>query len=114
MTKEFDDFKRYFKEYQYRFGLTGYKVYFKYEPLEGSFSDMAIAPNIMVATATLNSELPDKEKPFRDIKRDAKHETIHLLLGRLSHLAESRYTTGEELYEAMEEVVYKLEELIGD
>ena len=56
--------------------------------------------------------LPDKDKPFKDIKRSAKHEALHLLLQRLEHRAQCRYVAEEEIYEAVEELVFKLEELI--
>lgn len=112
MSKDFEDFQKYFKEYQQRFGLTGYKVYFKCEPLEQSFADIRINQIDMVATVVLNSALPDKDKPFRDARRSAKHEAIHLLLGRLEHRAKCRYVAEEEIYEAIEEIVFKLENLL--
>jgi hypothetical protein len=111
MNKDLALFQKYFKEYQYRFGLIGYKVYFRYEPLE-KFADITIQQEDMVATVRLNSELPDKDKPFKDIKRSAKHEAIHLLLGRLEHRARRRYLNEEEIYEAVEEIVFKLEGLL--
>jgi len=114
MNKDFELFQSHFKKYQQRFGLMGYKVYFKYEPLEESFADFTITQNNMVATVRLNSALPDKDKPFKHIKLSAKHEAIHLLLARLEHRAGSRYLTGEEIDEAVEELVFKLEELIAD
>lgn len=114
MDKDFEDFQEHFKEYQHRFGLTGYKVYFKYEPLDSSFASVSINQGEMVATVRLNSKLPDKDKPFKDIKRSAKHEALHLLLGRLEQNAHHRYTSENEIYEATEELVFKLEELIGD
>ena len=111
---EFTEFQRYFKEYQQRFGLTGYSVFFKYEPLGECFASIAVNQHDMVATVTLNSELPEGNKPFRDIKRDVRHEALHLLLFRLEHLASCRYIAEDELYEAVEELVNKMEVLIGD
>jgi len=110
--EDFARFKKYFKEYQQRFGLTGYKVYFKYEPLESSFADITVGENNMVATIRLNSKLPAKDKPFKDIKGNAKHEALHLLINRLEHRARCRYLGEEEIYEAVEELVIKLEGLI--
>ena len=113
MNKDFSMFQKHFRRYQKRFGLTGYKVYFKHEPIEESFADITVQRSDMVATVRLNSQLPDKAKPFRDIGRDAKHEAIHLLLYRLEYLARCRYVSESEIYEATEELVFKLEELIG-
>lgn len=114
MNKDFALFQKHFKHYQKLFGLTGYRVYFKYEPLGSSFADMKIDLSDMVATVRLNSSLPDKDKPFKHIKRSAKHEAIHLLVGRLEHNGRHRYISDEEMYEATEELVFKLEELIND
>lgn len=113
-NKDFEDFQRYFKEYQKLFGLTGYKVYFKHEPIDSGFADITIDLGEMVATARLNSKVPNKDKPFEHIKLSAKHEALHLLLGRLEKNARYRFATGEEIYEATEELIFKLEELIKD
>ena len=112
MSRDFTNFKKYFKEYQKHFGLTGYKVYFKYEPLEHSFAQITMGEKSQVITVGLNSDLPDKDKPFKDIKGSAKHEAIHLLLYRLESNARWRYSSKEEIDESVEELVVKLEELI--
>jgi len=114
VTKDFDEFQKHFRKYQHRFGLTGYKVYFKHEPLEKSFAEISINQGEMGVTVRLNSEPPDKDKPFKDVKRSAKHEAIHVLVGRLEENARYRYSSGNEIYEATEELVIKLEELIDD
>ena len=110
--QDFELFQQEFKKWQYRFGLTGYKVYFKHEPLDGSFASINVNQGDMIATVRLNSTLPDKDKPFRDIKRSAKHEALHLLVGRLEQDGRYRYASESEIYEAGEELVNKLEELI--
>ena len=112
MNKDLAEFSEYFKQYQRLFGLTGYKVYFKYEAMDKAFADININQNSMVVTVRLNSKLPDKDKPDKDIKRTAKHEALHLLLGRLEHRARARYVSDDEIYEAVEELVFKLEELV--
>ena len=113
MKDDFKNFQRYFKEYQQRFGLTGYKIYFKYESLD-SFAEIIVNQNDRVATVKLNSKLPDNDKPHKDIRRSAKHEAIHLLLMRMESCATNRYVREEEIYESTEEVVFKLESLISD
>ena len=112
MNKDFVEFQKYFKHYQKLLGLTGYKVYFKYEPIESSFAGIYTNTSTMVATVRLNSKLPDKDKPFKDIKRTARHEAIHLLLGRLESNAKFRYASETEIDETVEELVNKLEDLI--
>ena len=114
MKKDFRKFQECFLEYQKQFGLTGYKVYFGYEPLDNCFANITVNQNDMVATVRLNSNLPDKDKPHRDIKQSAKHEAIHLLLYRLEDRAVGRYVLQEEICEAVEELVFKLEKLIKE
>jgi hypothetical protein len=112
MNEDFELFQDEFKKWQEKFGLTGYKVYFKYEPLECHFACVEVNLDNMVATVTLNSELPDKDKAFKDIKTTAKHEAIYLLLARLEKNGRYRFVTETEIYETTEELVHKLEHLI--
>lgn len=112
MNTKFEDFQEHFKKYQRRFGLMGYQAFFKHEPLEDYFADITVDQNGMTATVRYNSKLPEKDKPFEDVRRTAKHEAIHLLLGRLEFTAKARYVSDTEIGEAAEELVHKLEELI--
>jgi hypothetical protein len=112
VNKDFADFQKYFKHYQKQFGLTGYKVYFKHEPLAGSFAEVTLNQTDMVATVRLNSKLPSKDILFRNVRQSAKHEALHLMLSRLEARAVSRYISSDEICEAVEELVFKLEDLI--
>jgi len=112
LNKDFELFQKEFKKWQKLFGLTGWGVYFKYEPLEKSFADIYINLEDMVATIRLNSKLPDKDKPHKDIKRSAKHEALHLLVGRLEFNGRYRFVSDGEISESSEELVRKLENLI--
>ncbi|MFA6307069.1 MAG: hypothetical protein WC639_04670 [Patescibacteria group bacterium] len=110
MNKDFKLFQSEFKKWQQKFGLTGYKVYFEYTPLKGCFAQYELDQYNMVATVRLNSD--DKNNPDKHVALSAKHEAIHLLIGKLDHLSRSRYIQPEETDEAVEELVFKLEELI--
>ena len=112
-NKDFELFQSEFKRWQYKFGLTGYKVYFKYEEMDGCFADIKINQGEMVVTARLNSKLSDISKPHKDIKRSAKHEALHLLVGRLEQNARWRYSAENDIYESVEELVFRLEDLIN-
>ena len=112
MNKDFELFQKEFKKWQRLFGLTGYKVYFKYEPLDSSFADLTVRQSDMVATARLNSKLPNSEKLYMDTKRSAKHEALHLLVARLEQNSRYRYASENEIYEATEELVIRLEGLV--
>lgn len=114
MNKDFELFQSEFKKWQQRFGLTGYKVYFIYEPVENAFANIQINQGSMVVSVKLNSKLSDENKPFKDIKKSAKHEALHLLIGRLEQVGRYRYSSENEICEATEELVFKLEDLIND
>lgn len=114
VNKNFELFQKCFKEYQQMFGLTGYKVYFKFEPINAGFADITVNQADMVATVRLNSEDKAGDRKYRSVKQSAKHEALHLLLFRIEDRACNRYTREDEIYEAVEEVVFKLEELIDD
>ena len=112
MNKDFALFQKEFTKYQKVFGLTGYRIFFGYEALDEALADIKINQENMTATVRLNSKLPDKDKPDRDIKKDAKHEAIHLLIGRLELNGRYRYASSGEIYESTEELVNRLENLI--
>ncbi len=112
MSYDFEQFQKHFRYYQNLFNLSGYKIYFKHEPLERCFAEIDIAHETMIATVSLNSELEEDCKEFLDIKQSARHEALHLLLGRMKWLACQRNITADELYTAEEEAVHRLEAVI--
>jgi len=114
MDNDFELFQQEFKKWQEKFGLTGYQVYFKHEAFDDGFASIKINQGDMVVTVRLNKQLPAKDKPFKDVKRSAKHEAIHLLVGRLEQDGRYRYCSEPEIYEATEELVHRLEGLVPD
>lgn len=80
--------------------------------MEESFAEITIDRDNATATVRLNSKLETKDKPFANPVAHAKHEALHLLTGRLNNLARSRFASSDEIYEAWEELVRKLEVLI--
>ena len=102
-------FQEEFTIWQKLLGLTGYKVYFTYRPIGDSFADITITQADMVATARLNSKIPAEAKLDFNIKACARHEAIHLLLGRIENRAIDRYVSEAEIFEATEEAVRRLE-----
>jgi len=112
--RDFDLFKKTFKKYQDKLGLNGYSIYFKHELIEsGEFANITVNQGEMVATVRLNSKLGKDDESHKHIALSAKHEAIHLLLFRLEHRASCRCNVSdEEIYEATEELVNKLCNLI--
>ncbi len=106
-SRDFEIFKREFKKWQTRFGLNGYKVYFRYEDTD-CFADITTTQQDMVATARLDN----KRHPDKDVRSSAKHEAIHLLINRLEQMAYSRFLGNNDITEATEELVRRLETVI--
>jgi len=76
--KHFALFKKYFEEYHQRFGLTGYRVFFKFEPLNnGAAASITVEYESALATVRLSSK-PYDEDDF-DVRRFARHEALHLM-----------------------------------
>jgi len=109
---EFELFKDEFTKWQYRFGCNDWRVYFKYEELDDKFACITPEYENGAALVSLNSNVPEKNKPYADILLTAKHEAIHLLLADLTGLAWSRFVSKEELIECEEKLVHKLEGLL--
>jgi hypothetical protein len=71
-------------------------------------------------TFCLSADIDFDKFIFRQIKKEdfikrlAKHEVIHLLLGRVMHCAEARFCTDSEMNEAEEELMRKLEVIIRE
>ena len=105
MKSEFKEFQKIFATYQKRFGLNGYRTYFKNEPDANSFANINVNQENMIATINISS---------KGCLKSAKHEALHLLVGRLAYYAEARYVTEREIMEAEEELVRRLEILIPD
>jgi hypothetical protein len=114
MKSEFKEFQKTFTAYQKQFGLNGYKIYFKNEDIIDSFADVLVNQDGMVATVRLANNLSKEEKSYLNVPANAKHEALHLLVGRLSDCAQSRYMTKGQVAEAEEELVRRLENLIPD
>ena len=108
---DFERFQKEFKKWQQKFGLTGYRVYFEYVPLEGDYADTYFQPSNLVVNVRLNSVARSRHK--EDVNRLAKHEAIHLLLAKIETLAKERYTSPNDISEATEELTIRLEGLIG-
>ena len=112
MKKDFVLFQKEFKVWQQRLGLTGYKVFFKYEDIGTCFASIKVNQEDMVGVVRFNSSILEDDKQHLDVKAVALHEALHLLLGRLTSCAKWRYATIEEIFEADEEAVNKIEALL--
>ncbi len=111
-SRDFDGFKREFQRYQSLFGLNDWKVYFQHGPSEEYFASLEISFTDRVATAFINTDLAGKDLPHRDVRGNAKHEALHLLLAAVEGHARARYATPNAITEAIEAAVRRLETLV--
>lgn len=110
----FELFKKEFTRYQAHFGLMGYEVRFKLKDIDSAAASIDINQEEMVAFVALNSKLCKVERTEAEMKRNAKHEALHLLTGRMRKYAYSRHITCDDIYEANEELVRRLDRLVPD
>jgi len=107
--KDFRTFKKEFLKYINLFGLKDYKLYFKHIKLKNNYATIEADERGKWAVINMTSE---KHKDFCEPKCHAKHEAIHLLLHKLTNLAESRYCSFENLEIEEEALVRILEKMI--
>ncbi len=100
--KDFDIFKGECQKWIKIFGLHNWNVIFEQKQLQvGRFAEMSTNSGAMSAIISLTIETRYGKG---DIKNHARHEVSHLLLGKLSDLAVSKFTTSDEIYKVEEEI----------
>jgi len=111
--KHFEIFKKSFLEYQNKLGLGEWKIYFYLETLMGRWATIGCDHEGMFASVRLTEETEDNtyDKDFNP-RISGKHEAIHLLLAELANLANRRYVSEREIYEAEERIVRRLEKVL--
>jgi hypothetical protein len=112
MKKDFEIFKKEFKKWQDRLELNDWQVYFKNKPIGNSFACLELQYTGRVASASLNTSVPDGDKEFRDPISSAKHEAFHLLLSDLVGVASDRYVDEAQIDREEERLVVKLMSII--
>lgn len=113
-NKDFQLFQDEFKRWQKLLGLMNYYVCFRHEPIDSSVAQIRIDQEEMVAVVRLNTKLKKEDNPYDDIRKVAKHEALHLLIGKLERYGQSRYITEADMCEATEELVIRLLDLLPD
>lgn len=117
--KDFELFKDECHKWVDRFELNNYLVRFEHKHKDDANASSNSYSHNYTVTFNLRKEIDygkfDEELSKEEfIKHLAKHEVIHCLLGRISTVAESRFLVKDELTEAEEELVIKLEKIIPE
>ena len=112
---QFEAFKDAFRLWQSRFGLNEYDVEFTLDDHADAYATCSVDAKDCVCAVTFCKYVPSGCVMDTRVAQDtARHEAVHLLLGRLTHLARGRFVTEDELYHAEEKVVRVLEGLLHD
>ena len=111
-TKQFNIFRAECLRLQKEWGLLGWRLYFEFKPLKNRYAEADIDLEGRLATLRLSSQLDNDVLEANNILHHAKHEMIHVLMGRLADLAHTRFLDKKEMNEAEEELVRILEKLL--
>jgi len=104
---EFQKFKKACLKYIDLYGLMGWDIHITKGEREGAAAFTTFNEHAMMATI----HLVEVEDP-KDIDLTAKHEVLHLFLGRLGAMARNRFIRMEEIEAAEHEIIAKLEKLL--
>lgn len=109
----FERFKKAFVEWQYKLGLTQYRIDFFHEYLEKSYSEIYVNEEEKTVRVSLTKKLnSDSVKSDEGPEKHAQHEALHLLLHRLLWLGQSRYIERTDLHEEWETLVRRLQKVL--
>ncbi len=106
--KEYEDFKKECLRIQKEWGLGGWEIMFDHYKSNKAYAYVNTDNKNHKAMITFTGTKDD----WTDMKKTAKHEMLHIVLARLTGLAEERYTRLDEIIEAEEEVVQILLKLL--
>lgn len=115
--KQFELFKKYCLQYQRELNLLDWDLAYEHSKIKsGAYAQAGRSLEDMNGTITFTTDWDDEVDKLnpQNIKETAKHEMLHLLLGQLSLLAQSRYITYREIEIAEHSVINKLVKLIPD
>lgn len=113
--KDFNYFEARCEYWINRFELNNWKVYYKIKDFgdDSVLGDINTSLDGYVATITIAKDWKERTKiTEEEIDEHAQHEVIHLLLARMSIVGRARFVGQDEHYEAEEELVRKLTNII--
>jgi hypothetical protein len=111
--KQYDTFVNECVRLQKEWGLINWHIYFEHTDKVNGYADIGTCTNYVCTVRMAKSIDKEEVKHFDPIK-SARHEMIHLILGRLSDLAKSRNYTSSDYFDAEEECVLRLMSIIFD
>jgi len=108
--KQFEQFQAEFLKWVDKFGLKQYKIYFDHAKLNDNYAEIHTEQIAKHARVKMCKDADDSFDPASS----AKHEAIHLLLAKLSYMAECRFLSNSEVSDEEESIVRILEKVLND
>ena len=110
---QFNAFKRSFYKWQREFGLTEFDIVFELEDMPSEYATIdADVPNCTALVSFCKYVPTGARMDTETAKATGKHEALHLLTGRMRHLAMTRFVSEDEVWQADEQLVRVLEKVI--
>jgi hypothetical protein len=113
--KDFERFKKAFMEYAHKLGLNKYRIEFEHRNLDGAYAEVETSVVEAWAVVSLTNEIVEEAaRHWQGPETNALHESLHLLLSRLVHLAMTRDASAREILEEEHAIVRTLEHVLGN
>ncbi len=109
--KDFELFKITCKEWLEKLQLSDWCILYEHKEI-GNLGQSTLNEIDGLATITLTIDFGDDILNDEAIKEVARHECLHILVAELARLAKNRYITANQVRQAEEHLVLKLERLI--
>lgn len=110
--EQFQQFEQECRRLQKEWGLNQLKLFFYFKPLVERYAESEVDLGGATASIRLTTELsPLAYKDF-NVLEAAKHEMIHVLLGKLAVMGHTRFLDIKSIQEAEEECVRILEKIL--
>lgn len=113
--QDYATFKKYADYWLKELGLTDWHVYFKHGKLSDAYAQTSYHVSSRTATMTFNTSW-DEYRPITDdsIRKNALHETLHILTAPLFVEGTARYTTELDIEAAEHSIVTRLTNYIAN
>lgn len=113
--KHFNYFCEQFQYWADQFHCVGWKFFFEHEDISGYAEySVNLRHRAFIVRFTTDWDTSGRPLCYEEIDNSARHEALHLLIGRVVSLAHSRWVTEDEIMEAAEELTRKLERIFYD
>jgi len=107
---DFDIFKDECEKWIKIFGLSGWYVSYRHEPMDKTYSaNICYCFSSRTATIKLNTFRLEHECTELSLRKSAFHEVCELFLGKITCLAESRYLSAGQIEEETHNIIRTLE-----